>query len=179
MFYHRHTLFPLMILIASLLVGCAGSSRQESTGEYLDDSAITAKVKSAFVADKAVNALDIKVTTYKGVVQLSGFANTQQEIDRAVVLAHDVPGVKSVKNDIRRTPQNTGEYVDDSVITAKVKSAFVADKEVSALAIKVETFKGVVRLSGLADSQQEIDQAVALARDVPGVKSVENNIQLK
>jgi len=179
MFYHRHTLFPLMILIASLLVGCAGSSRQESTGEYLDDSAITAKVKSAFVADKAVSALDIEVTTYKGVVQLSGFANTQQEIDRAVVLAHDVPGVKSVKNDIRRTPQNTGEYVDDSVITAKVKSAFVADKEVSALAIKVETFKGVVRLSGLADSQQEIDQAVALARDVPGVKSVENNIQLK
>jgi len=168
-----------MIFIASLLVGCAGSSRQESTGEYLDDSVVTARVKSAFVADKAVSALDIQVTTYKGVVQLSGFANTQQEIDRAVVLARDVPGVRSVKNDIRRTPQSTGEYVDDSVITARVKSAFVADKAVSALAIKVETFKGVVRLSGSAGSQQEIDRAIELTRDVPGVQSVENNIQLE
>lgn len=178
MLNHRHILFPFMILIASVLIGCAGTSRQESTGQYLDDSAITAKVKSAFVADKAVSALDIHVTTYKGVVQLSGFANTQQEIDRAVALARDVPGAQSVKNDIRRTPQNTGEYVDDSVITAKVKSAFLADKSVSALAIKVETFKGVVRLSGKADSQREIDRAVELARNVPGVQSVENNIQL-
>jgi len=55
-----------MILIASLLVGCAGSSRQESTGEYLDDSVVTARVKSAFVADKAVSALAIKVETLKG-----------------------------------------------------------------------------------------------------------------
>lgn len=92
------------VFITALLVGlsgCAGSSTQESTGEYLDDSAITAKVKSAFVSDKEVSALDIRAVTYKGVVQLSGFASSQQEIDRAVELARNVPGVKSVKNDIR------------------------------------------------------------------------------
>lgn len=91
-------------IITALLVGlsaCAGSSTQESTGEYLDDSAITAKVKSAFVSDKEVSALAIQVMTYKGVVQLSGFASSQREIDRAVELARNVPGVKSVKNDIR------------------------------------------------------------------------------
>src|SRR3990172_3557955 len=75
--------------------------------------------------------------------------------------------------------QSTGEYLDDSVITAKVKSAFVADQQVSALAIKVETFKGVVRLSGSARSQQEIDRAVEVTRNVKGVTSVENNIQIK
>ena len=161
------------------LDGCTGTSAQQSTGEYLDDSVITAKVKSAFVADKAVSALDIKVTTYQQSVQLSGYANTQQEIDRAVELARKVPGVKSVNNDIRRVPQGTGEYLDDSAITAKVKSAFVADQQVSALAIKVETFKGVVRLSGSARSQQEIDRAVEVTRNVKGVTSVENNIQIK
>lgn len=179
MLYQRHNLIPFMILIVSLLLGCAGTSTQESTGEYLDDSAITAKVKSAFVADKQVSALDIQVTTFKGVVQLSGFASSQQEIDRAVELARKVPGVKSVKNDIRRAPQSTGAYLDDSAITAKVKSAFMTDREVSALNIKVETNSGVVQLSGFASSRQEIDQAIKLARGIQGVKSVENNIQLK
>jgi hyperosmotically inducible protein len=179
MLYQRHKLIPFMILTASLLLGCAGTSTQESTGEYLDDSVITAKVKSAFVADKQVSALDIQVTTFKGVVQLSGFASSRQEIDRAVELAREVPGVKSVKNDIRRAPQSTGAYLDDSAITAKVKSAFMADREVSALNINVETNGGVVQLSGFASGRQEIDQAIKLARNVQGVKSVENNIQLK
>jgi hyperosmotically inducible protein len=179
MLYQRHSLIPFMILMASLLLGCAGTSTQESTGEYLDDSAITAKVKSAFVADKQVNALDIQVATFKGVVQLSGFASSQQEIDRAIELTRKVPGVKSVKNDIRRTPQSTGAYLDDSAITAKVKSAFMADREVSALNIKVETNNGVVQLSGFAGSKQEVERAVELTRNIQGVKSVENNIQLK
>jgi hyperosmotically inducible protein len=179
MLKQRNYLFPVMILIANLLLGCAGTSTQESTGEYLDDSAITAKVKSAFVADKQVKALDIQVATFKGTVQLSGFASSQQEIDQAVKLAREVPGVKSVKNDIRRTPQNSGAYLDDSAITAKVKSAFVADRQVSALNIRVETNNGVVQLSGFASSRPEIDRAGALVRDIQGVKSVENNIQLK
>lgn len=175
----RQALLPFMILMSTLLLGCTGSSGQESTGEYVDDAVITARVKTAFVADKSVSALDIRVTTYKRVVQLSGFANTQQEIDRAVALARDVPGVQSVKNDIRRTPQSAGEYLDDSVITARVKTAFAVDKSVDAPSIKVETFEGVVRLSGSTDSQQKIDRATELAREVRGVQSVENNIQLE
>lgn len=179
MLYARHTLFPVMILVSSLLLGCAGTSTQESTGEYVDDSVITAKVKSAFAADKQVSALNIKVSTFKGTVQLSGFAGSQQEINRAVELAREVPGVKSVKNDIRRAPQSTGAYVDDSVITAKVKSAFAADREVSALSIKVETVNGIVQLSGFADSRREIDRATEVARNIPGVKAVQNNLRLK
>lgn len=91
-------------LIAAMVlgfVGCAGHQTQKSAGEVIDDAAITTKVKSALVQDKEVSAMRIQVETYKGIVQLSGFANTQNEADRASQLARNVNGVKSVKNDIR------------------------------------------------------------------------------
>ncbi|NMF90219.1 BON domain-containing protein [Aromatoleum petrolei] len=91
----------LLVAMLTALTACSGTPTRESTGEYIDDSVITTKVKSAFVEDKAVNALDIKVVTFKGAVQLSGFANNPQEIDRAVEIARGVKGVTSVKNDIR------------------------------------------------------------------------------
>lgn len=179
--YSSNLLFSVLaaVLLSGPIAGCAGEGTQQSTGEYLDDSVITTRVKGAFVGDPAVSALDIKVTTLNGVVQLSGFANSELEIDRAVELANGVPGVKSVKNDIRRRPQSAGAYFDDSAITARVMAAFVADKEVSALDIKVETNNGVVLLSGSASSRQASDRAVQIARKVDGVKSVENHIRLK
>lgn len=89
------------ILLAMMLAACSGSPTQESTGEFIDDSAITTKVKAAFVQDKTVDATDIKVDTFKGTVQLSGFADDHTEIERAVQIASKVPGVKSVRNDIQ------------------------------------------------------------------------------
>lgn len=74
---------------------------KETAGEYIDDAAITAKVKAAFLRDKEVNALEVKVQTYKGEVQLSGFASSSAAIERAVQLANGVSGVKMVRNDIR------------------------------------------------------------------------------
>lgn len=81
--------------------GCSSTRTQESTGQYFDDAALTTRVKAAFVEDKTVSAARINVETFKGVVQLSGFADTQAEIDKAASIAGAVPGVKSVKNDIR------------------------------------------------------------------------------
>jgi len=75
--------------------------------------------------------------------------------------------------------QSLGEHVDDAVITAKVKGAYFNDPVVSAFDVKVETFKGRVQLSGFADNPAEIEKAAALARAVPGVKSVDNVIRLK
>lgn len=96
----RISLFITALLIATFL-GCASSSKQESTGQYIDDSAITGKVKAAYVKDPTVKALSINVETFKGVVQLSGFANSQAEISKAESLAREVGGVHSVKNDIK------------------------------------------------------------------------------
>jgi osmotically-inducible protein OsmY len=89
---------PVAVLVA--LGGCAGSEQRESTGEFIDDSVITTKVKSAFIEDKKVSALKIGVETHKGVVQLSGFASDAQESWKAADIARNVRGVKSVRNDI-------------------------------------------------------------------------------
>jgi osmotically-inducible protein OsmY len=93
------------VLAAALISACGGSPTKESTGEYIDDTAITTKVMAAFVNDKEVKATEIKVDTFKGNVQLSGFASNSTEIERAAQLAGQVPGVKSVRNDIRLKPQ--------------------------------------------------------------------------
>ncbi|MCM2308093.1 MAG: BON domain-containing protein [Sulfuritalea sp.] len=89
------------ILMTLLLGACGGSPTKESTGEYVDDSVITTKVKSAFIQDKDVKATDIKVETFKGVVQLSGFVASRAEVEKASQVASQVPGVKAVRNDIR------------------------------------------------------------------------------
>ena len=91
-------------LLAALLAACSGSPTRESTGEFIDDTAITTKVKAAFVEDKEVKATSVKVETFKGNVQLSGFADSPAEIDRAVQVASQVPGVRTVRNDIRLKP---------------------------------------------------------------------------
>ncbi len=91
----------LMVSSAMLLGACAGTTTCASTGECIDDSAITGKVKTALLQDKQVSGLNINVETFKGKVQLSGFAGTAEERARAVTIAGGVPGVKSVTNDIR------------------------------------------------------------------------------
>ena len=87
---------------ASLVImsGCAGTPTRESTGEYVDDSAITTKVKAELVRDPIVKALQVDVTTFKGVVQLSGFVDNANQKAQAEADAKTVNGVKEVKNNI-------------------------------------------------------------------------------
>ncbi|NOU25120.1 MAG: BON domain-containing protein [Methylotenera sp.] len=100
------------IVVAGLLattLGCASTSKnegastssKESTGEYFDDTVITAKVKAAILNDETLKSSEINVETFKGVVQLSGFVNSTADINHAVAVAKDVKGVISVKNDMR------------------------------------------------------------------------------
>lgn len=77
------------------------------------------------------------------------------------------------------THRGTGEYVDDAVITSKVKAAFAADPTVKATDVQVETFRGTVQLSGFVESRESAQKAVELARQVKGVKEVRNNTVLK
>ncbi|HYM29693.1 MAG TPA: BON domain-containing protein [Candidatus Cybelea sp.] len=86
--------------IVASLVACAGSSTSESTGEFVDDSTITTKVKAALIADQYLKAFDIHVETYKNVVQLSGFVNSASLAARAGTVTASVSGVKGVKNDL-------------------------------------------------------------------------------
>ena len=89
----------LLMLIATF-AACASTPTHESTGEYVDDSVITTKVKSLLAADDFLKSFQISVETYKGVVQLSGFVNSQQAVDKAGQIARSVNGVTSVKNNL-------------------------------------------------------------------------------
>ena len=92
------------VSIAALMlfaIGCASTSTQESTGEYIDDTTITTKVKTAIFNEPSLKVAQINVETYKAVVQLSGFVNSGAEINKAASVARSVKGVVSVRNDIR------------------------------------------------------------------------------
>ena len=83
------------------VVGCAGTPKSEGTGEYVDDTVITTKVKTAILNEATLKSAEINVETFKGVVQLSGFVRSQADINKAVEVTRTVGGVKSVKNDMR------------------------------------------------------------------------------
>ena len=91
--------FVVLMLIATF-VACASTSKQEGTGEYVDDSVITTKVKSLLASDDFLKSFAITVETYKGIVQLSGFVDSQSAVNKAGQIASSVKGVKSVKNNL-------------------------------------------------------------------------------
>ncbi|HVS54449.1 MAG TPA: BON domain-containing protein [Opitutaceae bacterium] len=88
------------LALVQFQTGCAGTATRESTGEYVDDASITTKVKAAFVRDPVVKALEVKVDTFRGTVQLSGFVDTAEQRDQAQRVAAGVPGVAKVQNNI-------------------------------------------------------------------------------
>jgi osmotically-inducible protein OsmY len=89
----------LLMLIATF-AACSSTRTHESTGEYVDDSVITTKVKSLLAADDFLKSFQIGVESYKGVVQLSGFVNSQKAVDKAIEITRSVNGVKSIKNNL-------------------------------------------------------------------------------
>jgi osmotically-inducible protein OsmY len=96
--------FSILVLAAAALtsvVGCTSTPTQESTGQYLDDTAITNRVKTAIFNDASLKSAEINVETFKGVVQLSGFVNSAADIQNAVRLVQSISGVRSVRNDMR------------------------------------------------------------------------------
>ena len=92
--------FLISLLLVISVVGCAGGKNRESTGEYFDDFAITAKVKAAILAKPKLKTLQISVETFKGVVQLSGFVDSSDAASRAAEVARTVKGVKMVNNSL-------------------------------------------------------------------------------
>lgn len=182
----------IVVLASSLLAGCnkpsdtSGASTNSkiattTIGTEIDDTVITTKVKAALLGNQDVKGFGIKVETRKGVVQLSGFVDSQLAIDRAIAVARTVEGIKSVQGDmtIKEGKVTVGNEVDDSVVTARVKSALLADNQVKSFDIAVVTRKGSVQLSGFVDSQAQIDRAVDISTRTKDVKTVLNELKVK
>ena len=92
--------FLVLLMLIATFAACAATRTRESTGEYVDDSVITTKVKSLIAADDFLKSFQISVETYKGDVQLSGFVNSQQAVDKAGEIVRSVKGVESIKNNL-------------------------------------------------------------------------------
>jgi hyperosmotically inducible protein len=178
------------LLGLALIVAIAGCSRQEepqaatakiTVGTQLDDTVVTSKVKSALLANAEIKSFDLKVETRKGIVQLSGFVDSLAQVDGAIAVTRAVEGVRSVENNIslKDGKATIGNAVDDGIITAKVKSALLADPGMKSFDIAVATRKGEVQLSGFVDSQSQIDQAIAISRKVEGVTAIGNEMSIK
>ena len=97
---NRFVTFVFALLLATLF-GCAGTSTKEGTGEYVDDTVITTKVKAAIFNEPSLKSAEINVETFKGTVQLTGFVSSRVAIDKAVEITRGVSGVTSVRNDMR------------------------------------------------------------------------------
>jgi hyperosmotically inducible periplasmic protein len=186
----KRIIFAGAIAVGALLVTLSGCNQAQETGgtapaktigAEVDDSVITTKVRSALMADENIKSLDIKVKTNKGEVMLSGFADNQAQIERGVAVAKGIEGVKNVDNKLtlKEGKQTVGNKIDDSVITAQVKAALLADPQMKSLDVSVTTRKGEVQLSGFVDNVTQLTHAVEVAKSVDGVVNVDSRMSLK
>jgi len=152
-----------------------------SLGTEVDDALITTRVKSALMTDMKLKSYDIKVETRKGEVLLSGFADSQSQLDEAVRVTRSVEGVKNIQNNvtIKGATTSVGTKLDDSIITGKVKTALMNDSSIKSSDIAVVTRNEEVQLSGFVNSQEQMDKAVSVAKTVQGVRSVSNEMKIK
>ncbi|MFO7577765.1 MAG: BON domain-containing protein [Pelovirga sp.] len=97
---HRIITFLVLLVMMVAFLGCASTSKQASTGEYIDDRVTTAKIKAAIFDEPTLKSMQINVETFKGDVQLSGFVDSAQSVTKAGEVTRGVDGVKSVKNDL-------------------------------------------------------------------------------
>ncbi|AHG21090.1 periplasmic protein [Chania multitudinisentens RB-25] len=159
--------------------GAKIDSSMKKVDNYMDDSAITAKVKGVLVDDKTIKSTDISVVTEKGVVTLSGFVGSQAQAKHAVAVTSQVEGVKSVSDKLHvkdEATQSVTAYAGDAVTTSELKAKLLADDIVPSRDVKVATTDGVVQLSGTVQTQAQSERAESIAKTLNGVKSVKNDL---
>jgi hyperosmotically inducible protein len=171
-----------LLLSFGVLLSVATLQAQTQGAPNMDDSVISMRVKSALIANDSTKASQINVETQRGVVQLSGFVDSEAMRAAAASTAKRVTGVKEIQNKlmIRDAKRSTGQAVDDTVIAARVKGELAGRSGLStATRVNVEVNSGIVELSGFVTTLDDRAKAAQIARSVEGVKNVQNNISLK
>ena len=176
----RLTRFAFVVaLLATPVFTLAGCSSTQSTGQQVDDAALTAAVKANLISADGVDAAEIDVDSLDGQVTLSGRVDSSAERNAAVRVAQRTDGVRGVTDNMTvGGGPSAGQQVDDAGITASVKAQLADDPRVKARDIDVDTVQGVVTLSGKVQSESERMRALQIARATSGVKSVTNNLEV-
>ena len=170
------------ILVILLTVTMVPLTFAETAGEYIDDATIGSKTKTDLISNKNVSAVGINVEIYKGIVQLSGFVDSETEEAAALATARHVKGVKKVLDAlvVFSASRSMGEVVDDATISVKLKTEITKVEGLGrAIAINTQVRQGQVLLAGFVDSVKIKISAEDAARGIPGVKEVHNLIAVK
>jgi hyperosmotically inducible protein len=172
-----------LVLIACLCMLCAvevAAQTDKAAAQPVSDAVLTTKVKTALTADPGMKARDIEVETKEGVVQLSGFVDSEAASTAALMKARSVSGVTEVRNDlsIRTDDRPAKQPVSDTVIASRVRDSLGNVQLAENSDVNVEVSEGVVQLSGFVESSEEKARAGDAASAVAGVRDVENNIAL-
>ena len=173
------TIFICMGMVA----GCTAykAARDErSVGTYMDDTAISGKIKYQLLRDNTVKGLDIAAYVYTGKVYLVGVIERDVQKSRAIAIAKGVEGVKSVSSYILNKNQVTvGKTVDDTAITAKVRTKMIKDKAMKSTQIDVKTILGHVVLLGIVSNSNDLNKAIRYAKSVENVTKVKSFVMVK
>lgn len=170
----------LIALSVAAPAGFVGAQTQGAPNK--DDAVLSMRVKAALIANDATKASQINVETQDGVVQLSGFVDSEAMRAAASSSAQRISGVKEVQNRlmIRDANRSSGQAVDDTVIAARVKGEIAGKAGIgTATSVNVEVESGIVELSGFVATLDQKTKAADIARTVQGVKDVRNNISLE
>jgi hyperosmotically inducible periplasmic protein len=174
---------PTLILASIVLTPAILSAQDRDTTEtQASDAALTARVKAALIDHEATKARQIQVETSSGAVQLSGFVDSEMDVETALKVARSVPGVREVNNglDLRAPDRTAGEVSKDGVIEAKVKAEIARDEGLATASdINVEVDAGIVQLSGFLPSLEQKNRARDAATRVSGIRDVRNNIAVE
>jgi hyperosmotically inducible protein len=156
------------------LAGCASSMVPESTRHA--DSGITSVVQASLEANDKVKARQVEVETREGVVYLTGVVDTEEARREAGRVAWRTEGVDGVENDLTVGERTVGSWVDDVMISSKVKAKLIANSEIKAGDIDVSSSQGIVTLIGRVSSQAIKSDAERIARGTKGVNDVNNEL---
>jgi hyperosmotically inducible protein len=168
------------ILVGTGVTGAYKVSSDERTmGDMWNDPAITAKVKTELIKDTTIQGRKIDVDTVEGVVTLSGVVRTRAEADYAVKIASMVSGVRKVTDNLQVGSRSAGQFLDDSVLSNKIKAKFVGEPGIRSLNIDVDVYRGVVTLTGVVGSEVEKKKAIDIAKVTSGTVRVVDNMTIK
>jgi hyperosmotically inducible protein len=156
------------------LAGCASSMTTKSTRHA--DSGITSVIQASLQANDKVKAREVDVETREGTVYLTGVVDTEEARREAGRVAWHTEGVDGVVNDLTVGERTVGSWVDDVMISSKVKSKLIANSEIKAGDIDVGSSQGVVTLIGRVSSETIKSTAERIARGTKGVKDVHNEL---
>ncbi|MBF0126543.1 MAG: BON domain-containing protein [Magnetococcales bacterium] len=182
--------FLAVMLVAHGLTGCVPMDtpngpissgllgERRSPESAIEDNLLAMKLRTYYMRHDKVSLANINVSVFQGAVLLTGTASSQEEIDTALSIAKATRGVTKVHSELKVQQESLGEITKDAWYSNEVKIRLLADEQVRGVDIHVETTKGVVYLTGLAQSVAERNRAIEVARQVKGVKEVVSYIEV-